>query len=106
MPTNAGNTRSRTRKAGKQATNKRPRAIKRKSAIRTHKPKLTDEQKKELRRVRAAEERQRRKELGICRDCKNLAVPGKTRCPDCAQKHNRRRTVPHQAGYHVYHAVT
>ena len=91
MPANAGNTKSPTRKVSKRTANKGPGTIKRKSAIRAPKPKLTDEQKRELRRVRAAEERQRRKELGLCKDCKNLAIPGKTRCPDCAQKHNKRQ---------------
>ena len=91
MPANAGNTKSRTRKVSKQNTKKTARALKRKSAFRAPKPKLTEEQKRELRRVRAAEERQRRKELDLCRDCKNLAVPGKTRCPDCAEKHRKRQ---------------
>ena len=91
MPANAGNTKSRVRKASKKTVKKGSGASKRKSSTRALKPKLTDEQKRELRRVRAAEERQRRKELGLCRDCKNLAVPGKTRCPDCANKHSKRQ---------------
>ena len=91
MPANAGNTKSRTRKASKKTVKKGSGTVKRRSAARAPKPKLTDEQKRELRRVRAAEERQRRKELGLCRDCKNLAVPGKTRCPDCAEKHSKRQ---------------
>ena len=82
MPANAGNAKFRLRKVTKQPPKQRSGTTKRISAIRPPKPKLTDEQKRELRRVRAAEERQRRKELGICRDCKNRAVPGKTRCPD------------------------
>ena len=90
MPANAGNTKSRNHKVSKQTPKKGSGTTKRKSANRTPKPKLTDEQKREPRRVRAAEERQRRKELGLCRDCKNLAVPGITRCPDCAEKHNKR----------------
>ena len=91
MPANAGDTKSRVRKASKKAVRKGAGAGKRKSATRALKPKLTDEQKRQLRRVRTAEERQRRKELGLCRDCNNLAVPGKTRCPDCAEKHNKRQ---------------
>ena len=91
MPANAGNTKSRTRKVSKQPTKKRSGANKRKSAVHAPKPRLTEEQKRELRRVRAAEERQRRKELGLCRDCKNLAVRGQTRCPDCAKKHSKRQ---------------
>ena len=90
MPADAGNTKSRVRKASKQTVKKRSGASKRKSATRALKLKLTNEQKRELRRVRAAEERQRRKELGLCRDCKNFAGDGKTRCPDCAKKHSKR----------------
>ena len=44
MPANAGNTKSRARKVSKQTTKKRSSATKRKSAIRTPEPKLTDEQ--------------------------------------------------------------
>ena len=91
MPANAGNTKSRIRKVSKQTTKKRSGTVKRKSATRAAKPKLTNEQNRELRPVRAAEERLRRKELGLCRDCKNLAVEGQTRCPDCAEKHTKRQ---------------
>ena len=91
MPANAGNTKSRVRKASKQTVKKGSGASKRKSATRALKPKLTDEQKRELRRVRAAEERQRRKELGLCRDCTKVATEGQTRCPDCAEKHRKSR---------------
>ena len=91
MPANAGNTKSRVRKASKLIVKKGAGATKRKSTTRPPKPKLTDEQKRELRRVRAAEKRQRRKELGLCRDCKNLAVPGKARCPDCTEKRSKRQ---------------
>ena len=89
MPANAGNTKSRVRKASKKTVKKGSGASK--STTRALKPKLTDEQKRELRRVRAAEHRQRRKKLGLCRGCKNLTVPGKTRCPDCAEKHSQRQ---------------
>ena len=91
MPANAGNIKSRIRKVSKQTTKQGPSTIKRKSAIRAPKPKLTDEQKRELRRVRAAEERQRRKELGLCRDCPNTAIAGQTRCADCAERHRQSR---------------
>ena len=53
--------------------------------------KLTPEERKERARAYRAALRQRRKELGICRDCKDLAVPGKTLCPDCAEKHSKRQ---------------
>ena len=55
MPANAGNTKSRVRKASKQTIKKRSSTSKRKNATRALRPKLTDEQKRELRRVRAAE---------------------------------------------------
>ena len=91
MPANAGNTKSSARKVRKQTTRKGSGVTKRKSTVRAPKPKFTDGQQRELKRGRSAEERQRRKELGLCRDCKNLAVPGKTRCPDCAEKHSKRQ---------------
>lgn len=53
--------------------------------------KLTPEERKERQRATRAALRQRREDLGICRDCKDLAVPGKTLCPDCAEKHSKRQ---------------
>ncbi len=91
MPANAGNTKSRVRKASKKTVKKGSGTVKHKSATRALKPKLTDEEKRELRRVRAAEERQRRKELGLCRDCPNTAIAGQTRCADCAERHRQSR---------------
>ena len=43
---------------------------------------------KAFKRVRAAEERQRRKELGLCRECPNQAIKGQTRCLDCSKNHS------------------
>ena len=97
MPANAGNTKSRVRKTSKKTVKEESSASKRKSTTRTLKPKLTDEQKRELRRVRAAEHRQRRKELGLCRDCRKVATEGQTRCPDCAEKHRQSRETRRQA---------
>jgi hypothetical protein len=59
--------------------------------------KLTPEERKERVRTDPAALRQHRKELGICQDCKNLAVPGKTLCPDCAEKHRQSRKTSQQA---------
>ena len=97
MPANAGNTKSRTRKVSKQTTKKGAGANKRKRAVRAPKPKHTDDQKRELKRVRAAEERERRKELDLCRDCLNSAIAGQTRCPDCAEKHRQSSKQPRLA---------
>ena len=41
---------------------------------------------------RAEQERRRRaRELGLCRDCNNKAIPGQTRCDTCAEKHRQSR---------------
>ena len=45
----------------------------------TEADKLTPAQRKERNRANRSALRQRRKGLGICRDCKKLPVPGKTR---------------------------
>ena len=82
-PANSGGRRPKPRQAAKPS---------RKANAGTAKstgPKLTEEQKRELRRVRAAEKRQRRKELGLCKDCPNEATKGRIRCPDCTKKHNK-----------------
>ena len=42
----------------------------------------------ECRRIRAREERQRAKDRGLCRDCRQPAIPDQTRCPTCAEKHS------------------
>ena len=41
----------------------------------------------EYRRLLAQDKRRKDKELGKCRSCSNLATPGQTRCPTCAEKH-------------------
>ena len=37
----------------------------------------------------ATEDRQRRKELGLCKDCPARAIKGKTLCPKCAEEHRQ-----------------
>lgn len=93
MPANAGSAKSRTRIVSKLNTKKVSSTVKGKSPVRAPKPKLTDEQKRELRWVRAAEEGERRKEVGLGRDCKNPAVSGKTRCPDLCQEEQQATTL-------------
>ena len=43
------------------------------------------------------ENRQRRKELGLCKDCPNRAIDGQSRCSSCSEKsrqrHVRRKEV-------------
>ena len=89
MPANAGNTKSRVRKASKKTVKKRSGAGKRKSTTRAPKPKLTDEQKRELRRVRAAEERQRRKELASAGIVPTQPSPGKPAAPTARRSTER-----------------
>ena len=53
---------------------------------RTH---LTREKRNERARALAVEHRQRRKALGLCRDCPHEAIPDQTHCRDCSEKHRR-----------------
>ena len=47
--------------------------------------------RKEYQRVRAQEQRRKAKELGLCKDCSEPAIPGQTRCPTCAEKRRESR---------------
>ena len=46
---------------------------------------------KERARLFAQEKRRKSKELGLCRDCPNPAIPGQSRCETCAEKHRQAR---------------
>ena len=89
MPTNPGNPRPRKPKITTPGHKQPNTTSKPKKPTQPKRPKLTPDQKKEFTRVRAAEERQRRKELGLCRECPNQTIKGQTRCPDCAKKHSQ-----------------
>ena len=53
-------------------------------------PKRTHEEKKEYQRLYAAEERRRRKEAGLCKDCgKTSSIQGQVRCETCRDKHRQ-----------------
>ena len=52
---------------------------------------LTAEERQERARARAAEHRSKMKKSGLCKDCRNTAIPGQTRCQDCAKKHRQSR---------------
>ena len=43
----------------------------------------------EYQRQVAQEQRQRAKELGLCRHCSKPAIPGQTRCTTCAEGHRQ-----------------
>ena len=88
-PANTGNTRPKKPKHTKPGRKTRAGTANHKSATKPAKPRLTEEQKRELRRVLAAEDRQRGKELGLCKDCPARAIKGKTRCPKCAEEHRQ-----------------
>ena len=90
-PANAGNTRPRKRRAAKPGRKARAGSASRKSTTKPTRPQLTEEEKRELSRVHARENRERRKKLGLCKDCPNKVNQGQTRCTDCAQKHNKAR---------------
>ena len=88
-PANTGNTRPKKPKHSKPGRKTRAGTANHKSATKPAKPRLTEEQKLELRRVLATEDRQRRKELVLCKDCPARAIKGKTRCPSCAARHRQ-----------------
>ena len=71
------------RKASKPATTTaKPKTSKKPKRVR-----LTPEERKERGRARAAENRLKLKESGLCRDCRQPAIPGQTRCPACTENH-------------------
>ena len=52
---------------------------------------LTAEERKERARTRAAENRSKLKDAGLCKDCRQPAIHGQTRCTDCAENHRKSR---------------
>ena len=48
-------------------------------------------ERQEYNRLYAQEQRRQAKQAGLCRDCPNPAILGRTRCETCAQKHNASR---------------
>ena len=42
--------------------------------------------RRELKRRKEKERHEQAKELGLCRTCRSPAIPGQTRCKDCALK--------------------
>ena len=50
-------------------------------------------ERREKNRLQIQERRRSAKELGLCRDCREPAIPEQSRCPTCAEKHrvDRRR---------------
>ena len=90
----------RTRKAAKARTSTRSAA--KLATTRNAKPKASKKPKKVRltpgeRKARAAGERRKLKVLGLCKDCRQHAIPGQTRCPDCAEKHRQSRRRQRQA---------
>ena len=50
-------------------------------------PKQLQPEHREASRQTAKDWRERAKELGLCRDCREQAIPKQTRCEACAEKH-------------------
>ena len=50
-------------------------------------------ERKKYRRRYAQEQRQKAKELGLCRNCNKPAIPGQTRCTTCAEHHRQSRRL-------------
>ena len=88
-PANSGKTRPEKPKATNSSSKTGTGTTKHKKATNPARPRLTQEQKRERDRVRAAEKRQRSKELGLCNHCPATAIKGQTRCPSCAARHRQ-----------------
>ena len=69
----------------------KPAAEKPKASQKPNRVRLTPEERQERGRARAAEHRRKMKKSGLCKDCQQPAIPGRTRCPDCAEKHRKSR---------------
>ena len=76
------------RKTSKPATSQtaKPKASKKPKRVR-----LTPEERQERARARAAEKRLMLKQSGLCKDCRQPAIPGQNRCSTCAEKHRKSR---------------
>ena len=98
-PANSGGGRPKARHATNPTRKVRKSTSGRETISKANRPHLTEEQKRELRRVRAAEERQRRKELGLCKDCPSKTINDRTRCNDTLAE---RFFNPDMAGRNVY----
>ena len=67
----------------------KPATAKPKTAKKPKRVRLTTEERKERGRARAAENRLKLIESGLCRDCRQPAITGQTRCPECADRHRQ-----------------
>ena len=52
---------------------------------------LSVEERQERARARAAEHRLKMKKSGLCKDCRQPAIPGQARCTNCAEQHRKSR---------------
>ena len=66
-------------------------ATKPKASKKPQRARLTLEERQERARARAAETRSKLKDASLCRDCRQPAIPGQTRCSDCAEKNRESR---------------
>ena len=82
------------RKALKPATTTaKPKTSKKPKRVR-----LTPEERQERRRARAVETRSKLQDSGLCKDCRQPAIPGQTRCPSCVEKHRQSRRPRQSTG--------
>ena len=80
-----------TRNPARKAPNPATDAAKPKTTKKPKQVPLTSEERRERTRARAAEHRRNTKKSGLCRDCRQPAIPGQTRCPECVDKHRQAR---------------
>ena len=95
QPATPAAARAPARKVAKPATTvAKPKASEKPKRVR-----LTPEERQERGRARAVEKRSKLKAAGLCKDCRQPAIPGQTRCSSCADKHRRSRQ-PAKTGVH------
>ena len=87
QPAKPAAARTQTRKVSKPAAT----AAKPKASQKPKRVRLTPEERQERARARAAASRSKLKDAGLCKDCRQAATPGQTRCPDCAENHRQSR---------------
>ena len=80
-----------TSRVGKSVTRPKPSPAeveaKRGKRLKYDRRRKQPEKRKEYERRRAQVQRQKDKEIGLCKSCPSPAIPGRTRCQSCADKH-------------------
>ena len=75
----------------RKASNPAATAAKPKASKKPKRVRLTVEETQDRARARAVEKRLMLKQSGLCKDCRQPAIPRQNRCSTCAEKHRKSR---------------